>query len=134
MIGLGPGIHLPQRILSLSLRNTASQSNAWYRGSVVERRAGALKGGMDSVWEMTNRFRSNDAFVEGESTTFQEVREVLVRTSIPGYLAGISAVAYLDYLDSLHKITAPTRIIAAGADPVTPVERSEEICDRVPDA
>ena len=134
MIGLGLGIHFPERILSLSLCNTTSQTNAWYRGSVVERRAVALKGGMEPVWEMTNRLWFNDAFVEAESTTFQEVREVLVRTPIPGYLGGMSAVADLDYLDSLHKITAPTRIIAAGADPVTPIERSEEIRDRVPGA
>ena len=40
-------------------------------------------------------------------------------------------MADLAYRDLLHRIETPTRIIAAGADPVTPIERSEEIHERI---
>ena len=47
------------------------------------------------------------------------------------FLGGTSAVADLDYLPDLDKIKAPTRIIAAGDDPVTPIVRAEEIRGRI---
>ena len=53
---------------------------------------------------------------------------------ITGYLGGTSAVADLAYRDSLHLIQAPTRIIAAGDDPVTPIQKSEEIQSRIFDS
>lgn len=134
MIGQGLGIHYPERIQSLSLCNTTSQSNPWYRGWVAERQSVVLDAGMEPVWEMTKRLWFTDAFAEAESAEYHAVREAFVRTPVSGYLGGTSAVADLAYLDTLHRITAPTRIIAAGADPVAPIERSQEIRDRVPGA
>ena len=40
-------------------------------------------------------------------------------------------MADLAYRDHLHRITCPTRIIAAGDDPATPLERSVEMHDRI---
>ena len=60
------------------------------------------------------------------------MREVFTATKVPGYLGGTSAVAELAYRDKLHRISCPTQIIAAGADPVTPVDHSEAIRDRIP--
>ena len=37
----------------------------------------------------------------------------------------------LAYRDQLHRISCPTHIIAAGADPVTPIERSNDIHERI---
>jgi 3-oxoadipate enol-lactonase len=134
MIGQGLGIHFPERIQSLSLCNTTSQSNPWYRGWVAERQKVVRQTGMNPIWDMTKRLWFTDAFVEGESDDYRAVREDFVRTPAAGYLGGTAAVADLAYLDALHRITAPTRIIAAGDDPVAPVARSEEIRDRIPDA
>lgn len=134
MIGQGLGIHYPERIHSLSLCNTTSQSTPWYRDWVAERQKVVREAGMDPVWEMTKRLWFTDAFVDAENADFHATREVFVKTPVPGYLGGTSAVADLAYLADLRRITAPTRIIAAGADPVTPIERSEEIRDRVPGA
>jgi 3-oxoadipate enol-lactonase len=127
MIGQGLAIHYPERIKSLTLCNTTSQSTPWYRDWVAERQKVVRESGMNPVWEMTKRLWFTDAFVDAGNSDYHEVREVFVRTPVPGYLGGTSAVADLAYLEHLDKITAPTRIIAAGADPVTPIERSEEI-------
>ena len=58
MIGQGLGIHHPERIASLTLCNTTSQSTAWYREWVKERQAVVKEGGMAPVWEMTDSFGS----------------------------------------------------------------------------
>lgn len=72
-----------------------------------------------------------DAFVVEESSAYQAVRDVFVATKVSGYLGGTSAVADLTYRDQLHRIDCPTRVIAAGADPVTPIDHSETIRDRI---
>jgi 3-oxoadipate enol-lactonase len=131
MIGQGLGIHYPERIKSLTLCNTTSQSTPWYRDWVAERQKVVREGGMDPVWEMTKQLWFTDAFVEAESADYHDVRDVFVRTPVSGYLGGTSAVADLAYRDDLARITAPTRIIAAGADPVAPIKRSEEIRDGI---
>ena len=131
MIGQGLAIHHPERIASLTLCNTTSQSNEWYRGWVAERQAVVHKGGMVPVWEMTDKLWFTDAFADAASDDYHAVREVMIGTAVEGYLGGTSAVADLAYRDQLHRITAPTHIIAAGADVVTPIERSTEIHNRI---
>lgn len=134
MIGQGLAINHAERINCLTLCNTTSQSNAWYRDWVAERQAVVKRDGMDAVWDMTKRLWFTDAFVDAEPPAYHAVRDVFVATKVPGYLGGTSAVADLAYRDDLHRIRCATHIIAAGADPVTPIERSTEIRDRIPGA
>ena len=132
MIGQGLAIKYPKKIASLTLCNTTSQSYSWYRNWVKERQAVVQEHGMLAVWEMTKTLWFNNAFIEMENLDYREIRDVFVKTPVEGYLGGTSAVADLDYKDSLHLIKAPAQIIAAGADPVTPIARSEEIYQRIP--
>ncbi|MBH66798.1 MAG: hypothetical protein CMM58_00435 [Rhodospirillaceae bacterium] len=132
MIGQGLAIKYPKKIASLTLCNTTSQSNSWYRNWVKERQAVVKEHGMLAVWEMTKTLWFNDAFIKMENIDYCEIRDVFIKTPIEGYLGGTSAVADLAYRDSLHLIEAPTQIIAAGADPATPIRRSEEIHQRIP--
>lgn len=131
MIGQGLGISHGDRIASLSLCNTTPQSSPWYRGWVAERQAVVRRNGMVPVWDMTKRLWFTDGYVDAAPADYHAVREVFVATKVPGYLGGTSAVADLAYRDHLHRITCPVRIIAAGADPVTPVDHSEAIRDRI---
>ena len=131
MIGQGLGIHHPERVASLTLCNTTSWATSWYRGWVKERQAVVREGGMEPVWEMTKRLWFTDACVNAEGPGYHAVRDVFVRTPVEGYLGGTSAVADLAWRPLLHRIRAPTRILAAGADTVTPVDHAEEIRDRI---
>ena len=132
MIGQGLGINHSARIHSLTLCNTTSQADDWYRGWVAERQAVVQESGMNAVWDMTDRLWFTDDYVKSKPAGYHAVRDVFVRTQIPGYLGGTSAVADLAYRDELHRISCPTHIIPAGADPVTPVERSTDIHERIP--
>ena len=75
-----------------------------------------------------------DVFVADGSPAYYAVREIFIATQVSGYLGGTSAVADLAYPDHLHLIACPARIIAAGADPVTPLDHSEAIRDRIKSA
>jgi 3-oxoadipate enol-lactonase len=131
MIGQGLAIKHSNRLESLTLCNTTSQSNPWYRGWVAERQAVVKKSGMNPVWDMTKKLWFTDGFVDAENSDYCNIRDVFVKTPIDGYLGGTSAVADLNYLDSLHLVNLPTRIIAAGEDPVTPIEKSKEIYEKI---
>ena len=134
MIGQGLGIHHPERVASLTLCNTTSWSTPWYRDWVKERQAVVRRGGMEPVWEMTRRLWFTDPYVDSEGPGYREVRDVFVRTPVAGYLGGTSAVADLAYRPLLPRIAAPSRIIAAGDDPVTPLVRAEELRDGIRDS
>ena len=127
MIGQGLGIHHLERVASLSLCNTTSWATPGYREWVKERQAVVREGGMEPVWEMTKRLWFTDACVDAEGPGYHAVRDVFVRTPVAGYLGGTSAVAELAWRPLLHRIRAPTRIIAAGDDSVTPVDHAEAI-------
>jgi 3-oxoadipate enol-lactonase len=131
MIGQGMGIHHPQRIRSLTLCNTTSQANPWYKNWVAERQTVVRRAGMAEVWEMTKRLWFTDDFVDESGPAYQAVQAVFEATPVIGYLGGTSAVADLAFRDDLHHITAPTHIIAAGADQVTPLEHSLTIQERI---
>jgi pimeloyl-ACP methyl ester carboxylesterase len=131
MIGQGIAIHHGHRLQSLTLCNTTSASNTWYREWVKERQAVVRDQGMEPVWDMTKRLWFTDAFADAENADYHAVRNVFIRTPVAGYLGGTSAVADLAYQDDLHRITVPTRIIAAGDDPATPVEQSQAIYERI---
>ena len=131
MIGQGLAINHATRVATLTLCNTTSQSSPWYRNWVAERQAVVKQDGMDPVWDMTKRLWFTDGFVDGGGSAYEAVRDVFVRTPVPGYLGGTSAVADLAYRDRLHEISCPPRIIGAGDDPATPIEQSYEIRDRI---
>ena len=131
MIGQGLGINHGNRLASLTLCNTTSQSDDWYRSWVSERQAVVRRDGMVPVWEMTKRLWFTDSYVDAAGPDYRAIRDVFVATRIPGYLGGTSAVADLAYRDRLHRIVCPTRIIAAGADPATPIEKSQAIYERI---
>jgi 3-oxoadipate enol-lactonase len=131
MIGQGLGINYPERIASLALCNTTSMASPWYKSWVAERQAVVKESGMDPIWEMTHKLWFTDAFADARSAQYEHIRKIFVRTPVPGYLGGTSAVADLGYLPKLNTVKAPTLIIAAGEDPVTPIDHSNAIHEAI---
>ena len=86
---------------------------------------------MVPVWEATDRYWFTDQFVEAANEDYQKVREIFVSTKIAGYIGGTSAVAGLNYRDSLHKIETPTNIIGSLSDPAAPIECTYSIYERI---
>lgn len=134
MIGQGVAIAHGDRLHSLTLCNTTSQATPWYKDWVAERQAVVRQSGMAPVWDMTKRLWFTDGFVDAAGPEYAAVRDVFVATPVAGYLGGTSAVADLAYQSRLHEIQLPTLVIAAGADPVTPLDHSQAIAGRIPGA
>lgn len=131
MIGQGVAIAHGDRLASLTLCNTTSQATPWYRDWVAERQAVVRDRGMGPVWEMTDRLWFTDAFADAAGPAYRVIRDVFTATPVAGYLGGTSAVADLAYRDRLHLIETPALVIAAGDDPVTPLDHAQAIRDRI---
>ena len=131
MIGQGLGIHHPERVLSLSLCCTLSFTEPEHRSWIDERQKLVRAEGMQPVWDATDRYWFTDAFADAANADYHAVREVFVGTKVEGYIGGTSAVAGLNYRDSLHRITAPTNIIGSRDDPAAPIECTHAIHERI---
>jgi 3-oxoadipate enol-lactonase len=127
MIGQGLGIHHANRLHSLALCNTTPQSTPWYRSWVAQRQSVVRERGMVPVWDMTKALWFTDAYVARANADYERIRQVFIDTPVLGYLGGTSAVADLNYASLLHNVRTPTLVIAAGDDPVTPLEHSQTI-------
>ncbi len=131
MIGQGVAIEHPDRVQAAALCNTMARATPWYRQWVVERQAVVRDSGMAPVWDMTHKLWFSDIFADAAGSDYVAVRDVFNATDITGYLAGTSAVAELDYLDQLDRISCPVLVLGASDDPVTPPARAEELRDGI---
>ncbi len=131
MIGQGLGILHPERVLSLSLCCTLSCTEPEHRAWIGERQALVRAEGMRAVWDATDRYWFTDAFAEAAGAGYRAVRDVFVATDVEGYVGGTSAVAGLDYRDSLHRIAAPTHVVGSRDDPAAPIACTHAIHERI---
>jgi 3-oxoadipate enol-lactonase len=130
MVGQWLGAHAPERFDRLVLCNTASyyaDKNAW-----ADRINAVKTGGMGPMSEgVAGRWFTPD-FIAREPQTVARLKALVRNTAVDGYVGCCEAIRDMDHREILHKISAPTLIIAGKHDVATPVESSEFIRDRIP--
>ena len=70
-------------------------------------------------------------FAAREPAVVQAGRATLEQTDPEGYAGCCEAIAEMNLLADLAAITAPTLVIAGGADPATPPEHGAAIADHI---
>jgi len=73
-------------------------------------------------------------FIAREPQAVERLKTLVRNTPIDGYIGCCEAIRDMDHREILHKISAPTLIIAGKHDVATPVETGEFIRDRIPGA
>jgi 3-oxoadipate enol-lactonase len=130
-IAQGLAIHHPGRVASLSLCNTFSQFEEKHHRAILDRQELVKTEGMSAAWDSSHRAWFTDAFANAANADFHILRQIFLDTPIVGYLGATTALLGHPYRGLLHRITAPTNIIAAEDDLATPVEFSYEIAERI---
>ena len=134
MIGQAFALRHPQRLRKLVLANTTSTYGT-QGPEMWEARAKAVgEGGMAAVKELAMQRYFTDDFRASSSDVVDRIGSGFLATDPEGYIACCNAIRDLDFSGDLHRIKAPTLVIAGEKDVGTPVAMSEVIAKAIPGA
>jgi len=120
LIGQWLGINAGERLLSLTLCNTAAQigtAEVWNTRIDTVRIGGEQA--MRDLGEASLARWFTPAFVQAQPARAQRITQMLATTSPEGYAANCAAVRDADYREQVARITVPTLIVAGSDDAVT---------------
>ena len=121
MIGQQLGARYPERILSLSLCNTASEMPP--RSLWEDRFQTARSQGLASLVDGTIGRWFTAPFVERALQDIEKVRQMILATNVEGYIGCGSAVRDMAQSTMLLKIKAPTLVLSGRHDPACTVDQ-----------
>ena len=134
MIGQAFALRHPERLRKLVLANTTSTYGT-QGPEMWEARAKAVsEGGMAAVKELAMQRYFTDDFRASSSDVVDRIGAGFLATDPEGYIACCNAIRDLDFSGDLHRIKAPTLVIAGEKDVGTPVAMSKAIADAIPGA
>ena len=131
MIGQALGLVHPDRLLSLTLCDTAAANPPGSREIWQERIDLVRKEGLAPLLEPTLERWFTPEFVRQTPPILEKIRRQFLATSINGYVGCSQAIMELDYLEKLGKIQIPTLIVVGEDDPGTPVSAARAIQERI---
>ena len=121
MIGQQLGARFPDRILSLSLCNTASEMPP--RSLWEERFEIARSQGIAGLVDGTIKRWFTAPFIERAPQAIEKVRQMILSTNVDGYIGCGSAVRDMAQSTMLLKIKAPTLVLSGRDDPACTVDQ-----------
>lgn len=121
MIGQQLGARYPERILSLSLCNTASEMPP--RSLWEERFEIARTQGIAGLVDGTIKRWFTAPFIERAPQEIEKVRQMILGTNVAGYMACGSAVRDMAQSTMLLKIKTPTLVLSGRHDPACTVDQ-----------
>lgn len=131
-IGQTLAVEHPERVASLVLCCTAPVFGD--AGTWRERSLRVTAEGMGWLVDATRERWFTPEFLKSDPDAADRILDMLANTSPVGYAACCDALAAHDLTDRLSEITAPTRVIAAAQDPVTPPEVTGRLAGGIPGA
>ena len=127
MIGQGLGLNHKERLLSLTLCDTAPILPEEAKPLFRERMDLARTQGMASLVEGTLARWFTPPFLEKDPPMVGRIREQIEATPVDGFIGCSHAILDLNYIDRLAAIDLDTLIIVGEDDPGTPVAAAEAI-------
>ncbi len=131
-VGQWLAIHRPERVRSLVLCATACRFGT--PASWDERIAAVRRGGVEAIADAVLERWLTAGYRARLPAEAARLRAMLCATPAEGYAAAAAAVRDTDLCGDVHRITAPTLLVAGSADPATPPARLEELRARIPRA
>jgi len=131
MVGQGLAIRHPDCVSRLLLANTTAVYPAAAQQAWAARIQAVRDGGMSAVLEQVVQRYVHEAFRAAQPEQVQALRATLARQDPQAYVHACEAVAAVNWLDQLHRITCPTHVVAgaldAGATPAMAQAMTERI-------
>jgi 3-oxoadipate enol-lactonase len=125
MTGQALAINHPARLASLTLMATTAfmpPASAWNDRAALIRRDGT-----QAILENTLQRWFTAGFVESSPDRVQRIASEFSGLNAHGYAACCEAIGRMDLRNALHRVQAPTLIIAGAQDPATPVAMAQAL-------
>lgn len=128
MIGQWLAVNAQERLQSLTLCATFSQADP----VIWEQRVDAVRSmGVEPVADATLQRWLTEPFRRAESAKTDDVRKMILRTSMDGYAGCAAAIRDMDIADYPQRINVPTLVIAAEQDPSSPPHVMKQIHEQI---
>jgi 3-oxoadipate enol-lactonase len=134
MVGQGLAIRHPELVDRLVLANTTARYPEAAVAGWAQRIATVRELGMSAVAEMVVERYLHADFRAAHPAAADAIRQRLLRDDAAGYAASCQAVANVDWLDRLARVSCPTLVIAGARDAGAPPAMGRAIADRIPGA
>lgn len=134
MVGQELALRHPGLVRALVLAHTTSRYPEAARALWSERIAIVRERGIEAIADAVMGRYFHEEFRTRNSATVERYRRRLVSTDPVGYVGCCHAVATADTSDRLHRIDAPTLVVAGELDQGTPVAMARTIAEVVPGA
>ncbi len=132
MIGMEYALKYPGAFQSLVLCDTTSRMPAEMAPAWEGRIKTATEEGMSALVDPTLERWFTEPFRNSRQDVIDGVADMIVSTSVTGYVGCCHAIPKIDCTDELHTITCPVQIIVGEQDAGTPVVMSEAILKAIP--
>jgi len=131
-IGQQLALDAGERLLSLTVCASAARfadPPSWTARAATVRAEGtqAMVASRTGTWWMP-------AFAERAPQEAERLLAMLRNTSREGYAGCCEAIGVFDVRAELHRISAPTLVLAGAEDPATPVDMVRQVADGIPSA
>lgn len=134
MTGLGLALDHRDRLNRLICCDARADATPAFIQSWDQRIAAVEAGGMQAVLEGTMQRWFTQPFRERETAVMAEMRAMVLKTSVAGYVGCARALQGLDYLKRLGDITTPTLYVVGAQDEGTPPDVMRAMAEATPGA
>lgn len=134
MVGQGMAICRPDLVCGLVLAHTAAAYPPTAQLAWAQRIEAVNSSGMAAVADLVTQRYLNDAFRKAHPDTAARLRMQLLANDAKGYAANCHAVAAVDWLEALHRISCPTLVLAGALDVGATPAMAQAIQQRIPGA
>lgn len=119
MVGMGLALDRPERLSSLVVCDARGDAPQAYKDSWNDRIALVRANGIEAIVEPTLARWFTDAFKAREDG-MKFMRDMVLRTSVDGFIGSAEALKELDYARRLPEMTLPTLFLVGGEDAGAP--------------
>ncbi len=122
MTGIGLALDHKDRVLSLSACDCRCDAPGFFQDMWTTRQSGVKEHGLGSIVDMTLETWFTHTRLNDGGVLIDDVRNMILNTSVEGYMGCTDALKELDYKRRLGEISLPTQFIVGADDGPHPAE------------
>lgn len=132
MVGMGLGLHHPDRLHSLAVCDARAEAPPEYRDAWGERARKVRADGIEVMVEPSVTRWFTEAFQHTETARMEAMRTMIRRTSVDGYAGSAAALRALDYERHLAGLRVPTLFLVGSDDAGAPPAVMRRMHEKTP--